>query len=317
MSGRTLPDLRQAVEIYAAAPVQARAVPLWAMPVALAAALAGAIALSWVLAYAMYGVCAAVGRSLDPEGWRALTAFETLFFAAAIGTVLAWLKWVERRPAATAGLTAFRIGALEWRWIGLGALWAAVSLLLTGVVDETTRRGTAEGVARLLSEPGRMVVAAVVVSLLSVVAAAAEEVVYRGWLLSALAPRLGLGWAIAVTSVLFALPHFVAGELSSLEGLLTFVMYVAIGSTFALIAVRHGHLYGVIAAHAAYNTLLFMVDYGRLQFDGQRVFEEVLAATRVIQTPMQALLLLMLELALLLTLRRRWSAPQGFGRLAA
>jgi membrane protease YdiL (CAAX protease family) len=87
----------------------------------------------------------------------------------------------------------------------------------------------------------------VLVLVIVVGAAVVEELFFRGVLLPALARRLGDGWGLAVSSVVFGLAHF---ELVALPGL------VAVGVVFAVLKVRTGRLGPGIAAHMAFNAVV-------------------------------------------------------------
>lgn len=73
-----------------------------------------------------------------------------------------------------------------------------------------------------------------------------EELFFRGLLLRALQRRVGPGWAVALSSVLFGLAHLQGPQLPAL---------VALGVLLGLLVVRTGRLGGAIVAHAVFNGL--------------------------------------------------------------
>jgi uncharacterized protein len=77
-----------------------------------------------------------------------------------------------------------------------------------------------------------------------------EEIFYRGLLLRSLERRLGRGWALAVSSVVFGLAHRQALQLPAL---------VLFGVVAGLLAQRHGRLGPAIFAHIAFNAVTVIV----------------------------------------------------------
>ena len=86
-----------------------------------------------------------------------------------------------------------------------------------------------------------------VVLLVAIVALAAplfEELFYRGLWLRAVERRLGTGWAVAISSLIFGVIHFQVFDLPAL---------LAFGLVAALLTVRTGRLGPAIWAHVAFN----------------------------------------------------------------
>ncbi|MNX65573.1 CAAX amino terminal protease self- immunity [compost metagenome] len=81
------------------------------------------------------------------------------------------------------------------------------------------------------------------------VPAFAEEMVTRGYIQSALVPRLGLVWGILLTAGIFALMHFLPAGIPT---------YVILGIWLSVVRHRTGSMIGAIAAHATNNTLALM-----------------------------------------------------------
>jgi membrane protease YdiL (CAAX protease family) len=80
----------------------------------------------------------------------------------------------------------------------------------------------------------------------------AEELFWRGLVLRSFENRLGSGWAVALTSVLFAASHFQA---------LQFAGLAVAGAVFGYLAIRTGRLGPSICAHMAFNisTVVYLV----------------------------------------------------------
>ena len=78
----------------------------------------------------------------------------------------------------------------------------------------------------------------------------AEEIFFRGFVFSGLAGRLGIGWAAAVSSLLFALAHFDPRVM---------VPIFAIGLLLAWLYTRTGSIWACFATHAAWNALALSI----------------------------------------------------------
>ena len=83
---------------------------------------------------------------------------------------------------------------------------------------------------------------------LTVVTPVTEEVFFRGFVFSGLVPRLGVGWAMVASSVVFSLPHLFAGV-----GVL--IPIFVTGMLLAWLYQRTGSLWPSIVAHAGQNAL--------------------------------------------------------------
>lgn len=81
----------------------------------------------------------------------------------------------------------------------------------------------------------------------SLLAPIAEEVVFRGYLLPLLQPRLGRATSLAATSLLFGLGH----------GLPYALPLAALGAFFGWLVQRHGSLLPAMLAHAVFNAVTF------------------------------------------------------------
>ncbi|MCL3817203.1 CPBP family intramembrane glutamic endopeptidase [Aeromicrobium wangtongii] len=145
-------------------------------------------------------------------------------------------------------------GRLRWRWMGLMALLSSIVFIVTIgaslVVDELTDPTSVSGAS---SVDGRVVAALVAIVLIVPFQAAAEEYVFRGYLM-----QLFGSWSrFAAVPVILTTPLFVAGHLYGLWGLLDVGLF---GLTAAVLTIRTGGLEAAIAAHAANNIVLFVLD---------------------------------------------------------
>lgn len=182
----------------------------------------------------------------EPIGFAGLVAFLLLPFAAITLVVLAWVRFVERRALSTIGLASECVSPAYLRGHALGvatafavvaAIWAAGGFNAHGYA---VAFGSWAGLARIAT-------------LLAcfAVQAGAEELLFRGWLLSALARRFNIVVAVAVTCGVFALLHYSPAQ----HWLMTLNMVLF--SAFACcLALDSNHLWGVMGWHAGWNWLL-------------------------------------------------------------
>jgi hypothetical protein len=94
---------------------------------------------------------------------------------------------------------------------------------------------------------------------------ASEEVLFRGFLLSAVSRRIGVFWAAVLSSALFAVMH-----IATLQGLLDLMVIFAIGFLLSMITVRTNSLWAACGIHSAWNFvsgLLFAVNAGGMNVD--------------------------------------------------
>ncbi len=187
------------------------------------------------------------------------TVFYLCMFGLALGLLFLWVRLYERREfRSLLGETNRPItSALRGVLAGVSLMAGTVLVLaLAGATTLERSSGGATGTAAL----GGVVAAAV---LLWAFPAAAEEIIGRGWLLQSLNARRGLVTAIVVSSLVFAMWHWL---LDVSLGPLPVTNLALAGIFWSLYALKEGSLVGVCAAHAAYNwaeTNLFGFDlYG-------------------------------------------------------
>lgn len=181
-----------------------------------------------------------------------------VFLAAVLLEVWLWLRFVERRRLRTAG----------WRWDRLSVVWLLVGIVVTGVlVFVTTALLPATGAIASESEfdPKMPIVASltIYVSQAFVLQAIPEELIFRGWLLTAWRERPIR--AITVSTLAFTAIHLISsgGQTSVLEHFL----YLTDAFGFALLAVGlmlwTGSLWSAIGVHGGFHlghgaTVLFL-----------------------------------------------------------
>ena len=189
----------RSVDLYSAQP--ARGWTPWG-------ALAPFLALAFVIATALTGDwliakhvnMSPEGNPLDPT---ALMAFTLVPFGLLLLVLLAWVRFVERRPVESIGICGRRKlrDFLRGHAIGLTGLsgvvmviWIAGGLQFTGVAPAFSQLASLVPIALLLFT--------------FALQSSVEELLFRGWLLSVLSKKFNVPIAVVVSSALFSLMHF-------------------------------------------------------------------------------------------------------------
>jgi uncharacterized protein len=166
-------------------------------------------------------------------------------------TGLTWLLASQQRgqPLAVLSLWMPRGSLISWLLIIAGFIAASYSLgLAINVLSGATGAEDSEKLLPIVKTP-MWPLALLVVTL---GAAVSEEVLFRGFLFSALAQsRLGIVGASVITSALWAVIHFY-----SWQGVLTIF---GMGLILSYILTRTGSVWVTIACHAAFNACSFAV----------------------------------------------------------
>lgn len=182
----------------------------------------------------------------DPSGTDGLAAFLLIPFGVTGLLVLAWVKFVERRPLATIGLTRPGAAGLFLRGHAIGC--AAILF----VVLASWMAGGYEAVsyAKGLKSPAALLNIAILLVCFAV-QSSVEELVFRGWQLSAIARKFNVTLAVILTSAVFYLLHFSPGQPWLVT--LNLVLFALFACAWAL---RAGNIWGVMGWHAGWNWLL-------------------------------------------------------------
>ena len=307
---------------FARPPVGARFGPAWSGPVVLVLVMGlgmGLLSLGLLLTIllARQGGLTMTAQALS--GWLGELGLSVGFDLLTVALLLLWTRKVEKRTLASAGFGGgVNLGDLGW-FLG-GALWSFVLALGLGLAMQTVAvAATDPQAAQGLLFPPEAVSQAPAVLLVIVLLAFSEEVMFRGWLLSSLAPRVGLGPAIAISSVLFAAFHVLPWELGDPARLISFVSYAAIGAGFAAVALGRGQIWSSTLLHAGYNSFLAFASMAAQHATPQKLWGAVSEARRGSSDADQALAMLGLNLAIaavligLLVLARRRVAPAAVG----
>ena len=222
-------------------------------PVAVLLAVALIVTPAWISSALLYGRFS-IGR-LPPLVEEAV--FYGFMFGLALGLLFVWVRSYERRDfESLLGSTVRPLSkALRGFFVGVALAAGTVAVLAgAGAVSFEASLESPTGLTAL----GGVLAGAV---LLWAFPAAVEELIARGWLLQSLSARHGVVGAVAISSLAFALWHWI---LDPSMGPLPPMNLVLAGSFWCLYALREGSLVGVCAAHAAYNwaeTNLFGFDF--------------------------------------------------------
>lgn len=185
----------------------------------------------------------------DPKrfaGFQDIALYTLAAFTGVGLTVLAWVHFVERRPLATIGLT--RPGVLG-KFVR-GHLTGCASIIF--VIVATWAAGGYEATAYApawLSPSALIRIAALLFCF--VLQGSVEEIVFRGWMLSAIARKFNVAWGIGLSSFIFCLLHFNPG-LNWLV-MLNLVLFSLFACTWAL---KKNSIWGIMGWHAGWNWLL-------------------------------------------------------------
>ena len=275
-------------------PAEARIPRLWAMPLVLIAFAFAVLAVVLVL-----GVITAVSgvnpTSLQAD-WRVVTLLGNAAILSLAGFVALWVRYGERRPVASAGLTSRR-PASDLLWVFAGMVFAVVVseaiARLTGSEDDL-------GVLwrQLAAQPGRVLLGGLVLLLALLPNSIAEELIFRGWAMSVIGRRLNLVWAVGITSMAFGAVHVPPTQWADPARLLSFVSYTGAGVAFAAIALRSGGLLAPIAFHTGFNALLLTGLYADVDLSPGRLLEKFTTTPLGTETLAEAVVWLGVQAAL-------------------
>jgi membrane protease YdiL (CAAX protease family) len=182
----------------------------------------------------------------NPVGLVGFVAFLLGPFGALAAVTLAWVRFVERRSFATIGLAPVRplLTLAQGHLVGdammacvVGGIWLTGSLTAGGYTPAFASLTSVASIALLLVG--------------FVVQSGTEELLFRGWMLSAVAAKFGTPAGVVVSSLMFTLLHF------DPSGTVLFFLNVFLFAVFACLwALRTGNIWGVMGWHAGWNWLL-------------------------------------------------------------
>jgi uncharacterized protein len=183
-------------------------------------------------------------------------------FALILLHFLFWTRVVERRPLTSIGL--FRGGSLGQYVNGLvyGALFALivsfaafVAALHFGFSMPAMFAGTQD-----VMRPELLAFIALLIPIVFV-QGGTEEVVFRGWMLSALSARTSMTLAVLLSSIAFGVFHIDRFVMDPKFAAIFISSTIVLGAFLGVWAVQAGSIAGPAGFHGAYNALLFVSSF--------------------------------------------------------
>lgn len=181
-----------------------------------------------------------------PRGFEGFALFLLLPFSATALLVLGWVRFVEYRPLATigftrpGGVTKFVVGHL----VGCGSI--IVVILATWIAGGYDAGAFAPA---WHSAPSLVKIGALLFCFM--IQGSVEEILFRGWMLSAVARKFNVAWGIGLSSFIFCLLHF--NPTLNWLVILNLVLFSLFACTWVL---KKNSLWGVMGWHAGWNWLL-------------------------------------------------------------
>jgi membrane protease YdiL (CAAX protease family) len=187
-----------------------------------------------------------VDANETPIGRAGLMAFLLVPFTALALIVMAWTRLVERRSLASIGLARKKAA----RTFAFGVLTGVVmtaAIVAGGWFVGAYSAGT---IAIAFHSPSGLAAIAALLACFCV-QSSAEEILFRGWMLSAIAAKFGTIAGVLISSLVFVLMHFEAraGWLFDVNVFLFAVMACCW-------SIRTGNIWSVMGWHAGWNWLL-------------------------------------------------------------
>ncbi|MBV9993453.1 MAG: CPBP family intramembrane metalloprotease [Alphaproteobacteria bacterium] len=182
----------------------------------------------------------------NPKGLLGFAAFLFIPFALLGLVVLAWVRFVERRSVASIGLAperatgTFLIGHLTGTAMAsaiVAGIWLAGGFKIGAIAPALLSPGALAGIA--------------VLGACFAVQSSVEELLFRGWMLSAASAKLGIVLAIVLSCAVFVLLHFEHGAKPLVYA--NTLLFALFACAWAL---RRGHIWGVMGWHAGWNWIL-------------------------------------------------------------
>ena len=182
----------------------------------------------------------------DPIGLVGLHALLWIGFAPTLLAVLAWVRYVERRPFTSIGLTGTAPLKTFLRGLSIGI--GTISLVVLAIW--ATGGMQAAGLGPAWRSPASLMHIGLLLMGFAF-QASVEEVIFRGWLLSVLARKSNVTLAVVLVSLTFCFLHYSPHQ-APLVTLGTFMF-----SWFACAwALRTGNVWGVMGWHTGWNWFL-------------------------------------------------------------
>ena len=201
----------------------------------------------------VFGIGFAIFDTIEPdpsENDEFIGTAIIVFFVDALALIAVPLAVLRGRQALRlVGLHAPTMSALGWGLAALIASWISLAAY-QGIVDLIDVEAL-EPVSAIEGDDEFTILAAVLTGIaVLVMAPLAEEIFHRGFLIGAVARRLGLVAGVVVSAVIFSALHFDVGSL---------IPFFLVGVIFAIAYIKSGNLWASISAHFVFNLVAFIV----------------------------------------------------------
>lgn len=187
-----------------------------------------------------------VGDVFDAQTITLITYYGYIILS---GVALLYWKWIEKKPLSEMGLTkrfgSYFIGAV------IGVILLAVSVFEIVLTGSIAYHGVFENVDILM-----------VILLIGgfLIQGATEEFLCRGMVLHTLKERTPTWFSIAVSTILFMIPHWSSlFDGSMTYGVIGVVNLVLISIIFSLLTIRFRSIWAACGLHSSWNAILYCV----------------------------------------------------------
>lgn len=186
-----------------------------------------------------------IDKNENPVGLAGFALFLTLPFGALALVVFAWTRFVERRPLAAIGLS--RPAAMRFA-IGIATGVLLMGAIVAGIwLSGALKPGV---LAPAFASPASLAGIALLLACFAI-QSSAEEILFRGWMFSALAVKFGTIAGVVVSSLVFMLLHF------SRHDPPLFACNIFLFAVFACSwSLRTGNIWGAMGWHSGWNWFL-------------------------------------------------------------
>lgn len=182
----------------------------------------------------------------EPTGLPGLYSMLVVEFGLTGLLVLAWVRFVERRSLATIGLSAV---ARVWTFVGGLGIGFATSLTVVAAIG-LAGGYRADGFALAFQSPMALLQIGFLLICFAV-QSSVEEVLFRGWLLSAVARKFNVPLAVLLTSLVFTFLHY--GPHQPWREVSVSFLFSLFACSWAL---RTNNIWGVMGWHSGWNWLI-------------------------------------------------------------
>jgi membrane protease YdiL (CAAX protease family) len=179
----------------------------------------------------------------NPIGLTGFATFLVLPFTVLGLVILAWVRFVERRPLASIGLASHHLVPTFLRGHLTGIAMAMAIVAGIWIAGDFT----AGAFGRAFASPQALAGIALLLGCFAL-QSSMEELLFRGWMLSAISIKFGVVIAVAVSSAVFTLLHY------DPDANWLFVTNAFLFGVFACCwSLKIGNIWAVMGWHAGWN----------------------------------------------------------------